>query len=63
MIASKGGAGEPADMLLPGRAGGVAAVGTLASTICGPSARRRSLDRGSSARHHRSCGFDPRIRV
>ena len=28
----------------------------------GRSVRRRSLDRGSSATHHRSCGFDPRIR-
>jgi hypothetical protein len=29
----------------------------------GSSIRRRSLDRGSSATHQRSCGFDPRIRV
>ena len=35
MIASKGGASEPLDMLMPGKAGGTAAVGrTLASTIC-----------------------------
>jgi len=35
MIAAKGGASERADMLLLGRAGGVAAVRrTLASTIC-----------------------------
>ena len=35
VIASKGGAGEPFDTLLPGKAGGAAAVRrTLASTIC-----------------------------
>src|SRR5215472_1898712 len=35
MIASKGGADEPSDTPLPGKAGGVAAVRrTLASTIC-----------------------------
>ena len=35
MIASKGGAGEPFDTLLPGKAGGAVAVRrTLASTIC-----------------------------
>jgi hypothetical protein len=35
VIASKGGASEPLDMLMPGKAGGTAAVwGTLASTIC-----------------------------
>ena len=35
MIASKGGASEPRDMLLPGKAGGTAAVRrTLVSTIC-----------------------------
>ena len=35
VIASKGGASEPSDMLLPGKAGGAAAVRrTLASTIC-----------------------------
>ncbi len=35
MIASRGGASEPADTLLPGQAGGAAAVRrTLASTIC-----------------------------
>ena len=35
MITSKGGASEPSDTLLPGRAGGAVAVRrTLASTIC-----------------------------
>src|SRR5947207_9032856 len=35
MIAFKGGAGEPSDMRLPGKAGGAVAVRrTLASTIC-----------------------------
>jgi hypothetical protein len=35
VIASKGGASEPFDMLLPGKAGGAAAARrTLASTIC-----------------------------
>ena len=35
MIASKGGAGEPFDTLLPGKAGGAAAVRrTLETTIC-----------------------------
>ena len=35
MIASKGGASEPLDMLLPGKVGGTAAVRrTLATTIC-----------------------------
>ena len=35
MITAKGGASEPSDMLLPGKAGGAAAVRrTLASTIC-----------------------------
>jgi len=35
VIASKGGASEPRDMLLPDKAGGAAAVRrTLASTIC-----------------------------
>jgi hypothetical protein len=35
VIASKGGASEPLDMLLPGKPGGTAAVRrTLASTIC-----------------------------
>ena len=35
MIASKGGASEPFDMLLPGKAGGAAAVRrTLETTIC-----------------------------
>ena len=35
MIASKGGASEPFDMLLPGKAGGAAAARrTLATTIC-----------------------------
>jgi hypothetical protein len=35
VIASKGGASEPLDMLLPGRAGGAAAVRrTLVNTIC-----------------------------
>src|SRR5437762_6132450 len=35
MIASKGGASEPLDTLLPGKAGGAAAVRrTLACTIC-----------------------------
>src|SRR5215212_6136759 len=35
MILFKGGAGEPYDMLLPGKAGGAVAVRrTLASTIC-----------------------------
>ena len=35
MIASKGGASEPFDMLMPGKAGGTAAVRKiLASTIC-----------------------------
>ena len=35
MIASKGGASEPSDTLLPGKAGGTVAVRrTLASTIC-----------------------------
>ena len=34
MIASKGGASEPLDMLMPGKAGGTAAVGrTLASAL------------------------------
>jgi hypothetical protein len=64
MLTAKGGASEPADMLLLGKAGGAAAVRrTLAHTICrGPAARRRFLDRGSSATHHRSSGSDPRIR-
>jgi hypothetical protein len=35
VIASKGGAGKPLDMLMPGTAGGTAAVRRiLASTIC-----------------------------
>ena len=35
MIAFKGGASEPSDTLLPGKAGGAVAVRrTLASTIC-----------------------------
>src|SRR5204862_1298743 len=35
MIPFKGGAGEPSDMRLPGKAGGAVAVSrTLASTIC-----------------------------
>jgi hypothetical protein len=35
VIASQGGAGEPFDTLLPGKAGGAATVRkTLASTIC-----------------------------
>ena len=46
-------------------AGGAVAVRrTLATTICRVAPiRRRLLDRGSSATHQRSCGFEPRIRV
>src|ERR1700730_5928271 len=63
MIAAKGGASEPPNMRLPGKAGGTVAVRrTLASTICRIiPIRRRFLDRGSSATHQRSCGSDPRI--
>ena len=65
VIASQGGASEPLDTLPPGRAGGAVAVRrTLAHPLsAGSPIRRRSLDRGSSATHHRSCGSDPRIRV
>ena len=64
MIASKGGASEPLDMLMPGKAGGTAAVRKIfASTICRIVDPTLVLDRGSSATHQRSCGSNPRIRV
>src|SRR6516225_11264315 len=60
MIASKGGASEPADMLQLGKAGGTAAVRrTLASTICraiGPTqlARLRQLRDASTVMRYQS---------
>ena len=64
MITAKGGASEPTDTLLPGKAGGAAAVRrTLASTICRAIGRTQVARPRHSATHHRSCGPNPRIRV
>ena len=62
VIASKGGASEPRDMLPPGKAGNCQKENPR-STTAGSPIRRWSLDRGSSATYQRSCGSDPRIRV
>jgi hypothetical protein len=54
MIAVKGGASEPPNMQLPGKARGTVAVRrTLAYPLsAGSPIRRRFLDRGSSATNH-----------
>ena len=64
-IASKGGASELSRHAAAGQGRRRSPRSGEAShpLSAGPSARCWSLDRGSSATHHRSCGSDPRIRA
>jgi hypothetical protein len=64
VIASQGGASEPPNTLLRGKTGARPRSGEPSQPLsAGSTIRRRFLDRGSSATHQQSCGFDPRIRV
>ena len=64
VIASKGGASEPSICYCRARLEARPRSGEPSHPLsAGSPIRRWSLDRGSSATHQRSCGFDPRIRV